>query len=134
MSDLIRRETVIDMVIKALRSAANALETMGDVSALDGDLISRADAIEAVASITMSIHLSNVICDKLSALPSAEAVQGEWIRKEKEYNDCDGYRAYYWYECSECGARPPKNEWKQEWHSPYCPSCGARMYKGGDDE
>jgi len=86
MSDLIRRETVIDMVIKALRSAANALETMGDVSALDGDLISRADAIEAVASITMSIHLSNVICDKLSALPSAEAVQGEWIRKEKEYN------------------------------------------------
>ena len=37
------------------------------------DLISRADAIEAVASITMSIHLSNVICDKLSALPSADA-------------------------------------------------------------
>lgn len=36
------------------------------------DLISRADAIEAVASITMSIHLSDVICDKLLALPSAE--------------------------------------------------------------
>lgn len=38
------------------------------------DLISRADAIEAVASITMSIHLSDVICDKLLALPSADAV------------------------------------------------------------
>ena len=38
-----------------------------------GDYISRADAIEAVASITMSIHLSDVICDKLLALPSADA-------------------------------------------------------------
>lgn len=37
------------------------------------DLISRADAIKAVASITMSIHLSDVICGKLLALPSAEA-------------------------------------------------------------
>jgi hypothetical protein len=37
------------------------------------DLISRADAIKAVASITMSIHLSDVICDKLLALPSADA-------------------------------------------------------------
>ena len=214
------------------------------------DLISRADAIEAVASITMSIHLSDVICDKLLALPSAEtheirtethgvcliskddamgavqdhfnangfkgyddgqkmmdrikalpsadaeqvtgklkkpcdsllteesngskeqksklehdrewiigcikhdgfiktdrfdkanqiilealsAVQGEWVCKKREYNDCDGYYAHFWYECSVCGARPPKDAWKNEWHSDYCPSCGARMFKGGDDE
>ena len=65
---------------------------------------------------------------------SADAVQGEWIRKEQEINDCDGHRAYYWYECSVCGARPPKDTWKNEWHSNYCPSCGARMYKGGDTE
>lgn len=37
------------------------------------ELISKADAIETVASITMSIHLSDVICDKLMALPSADA-------------------------------------------------------------
>ena len=49
----------------------------------NGDLISRADAIEAVASITMSIHLSDVICDKLLALPSADAVQG-WIPVEEQ--------------------------------------------------
>lgn len=48
-----------------------------------GDYISRADAIEAVASITMSIHLSDVICDKLMALPSADAVQG-WIPVEEQ--------------------------------------------------
>lgn len=64
---------------------------------------------------------------------SDDAVQGEWIRKEKEINDCDGHRAYYWYECSVCGARPPKDTFKNEWHSDYCPSCGAIM-KGGDDE
>ena len=62
---------------------------------------------------------------------SAEPKHGEWIRKEKEENDCDGHRAYYWYECSECGAKPPKNAWKQECFSPYCPNCGAKM-KGGD--
>ena len=39
------------------------------------DLISRQDAIEAVATVTMSIHLSNVLCDKLLALPSADAVE-----------------------------------------------------------
>ena len=41
-------------------------------------LISRQDAIEAVATVTMSIHLSNVLCDKLLALPSADRPTG-WI-------------------------------------------------------
>lgn len=66
--------------------------------------------------------------------PSADAEQGEWARKVKEYNDCDGHRFVYWYECSVCGARPPKDRWGNKWHSDYCPSCGARMVKGGDDE
>lgn len=51
------------------------------------DLISRADAIEAVASITMSIHLSDVICDKLLALPSADAVSREEYEEVKAYMD-----------------------------------------------
>lgn len=58
---------------------------------------------------------------------SAEVVQGEWVRKVKEYNDCDGHRFVYWYECDQCGARPPKDTWNNEWHSNFCPSCGARM-------
>ena len=65
---------------------------------------------------------------------SADAIQGEWVCKEREYNDCDGHYAHYWYECSVCGARPPKDTWKNEWHSDYCPSCGARMYKEGVTE
>ena len=47
--------------------------------------------------------------------------QGEWIRKE------DDEAMMYWHECSECGARPPKDQWKNEWHSPYCPNCGTMM-------
>lgn len=77
------------------------------------DLINRADAIEAVASITMSIHLSDVICDKLLALPSADAVQGEW--KIDEYGI---------YHCPFCHAI------NNTVYKSFCPNCGARM-KGG---
>ena len=69
----------------------------------------------------------NVIVIPCDAEVATEPKRGEWIRKEKEENDCDGHRAYYWYECSECGAKPPKNSWKQECFSPYCPNCGAYM-------
>ena len=72
----------------------------GDKRVEHTDLISRADAIDAVASITMSIHLSDVICDKLLALPSADAEPTvirsrtllptkdfkEWAKRIKEVN------------------------------------------------
>ena len=62
----------------------------------------------------------------------AKAVQGEWARKEKEINDCDGHRVFSWYECDQCGSRPPINKFtKQDWN--FCPNCGAKMTKGGDD-
>lgn len=61
------------------------------------------------------------------AIEALSAVQGEWVRKEKEINDCDGHRAYYWYECSVCGARPPYTRFMNENLSAYCPNCGARM-------
>lgn len=57
----------------------------------------------------------------------AKPKTGRWVRKEKEINDCDGHRAYYWYECDNCGARPPKDQWGHEWHSDFCPKCGAKM-------
>ena len=84
------------------------------IEALSADTIIRKDTVTLNSPITIS------------------AVQGEWIRKEKEINDCDGHRAYYWHECSVCGARPPKDTWKNEWHSDFCPSCGARM-RGGTE-
>ena len=63
----------------------------------------------------------------------AEPKTVRWVRKEKEINDCDGHRAYYWYECDNCGARPPKDQWGHEWHSDFCPNCGAKMEGGGTE-
>lgn len=53
--------------------------------------------------------------------------RGRWIVVDEELNDCDGHRTFYWYECDNCGARPPKNQWGHEWHSNFCPNCGAKM-------
>ena len=53
---------------------------------------------------------------------------GEWVRKYDKQINC------YWYECNQCGEYRPRNVFGNEWSSPYCPNCGARMYKGGDEE
>lgn len=63
----------------------------------------------------------------IKAQPTVEPKRGRWIVVEEELNDCDGHRTFYWRECDSCGARPPKNQWGHEWHSKYCPNCGARM-------
>jgi len=33
----------------------------------------------------------------------------------------------YWYKCSCCGTKVPKNEWGNDYFSPYCPNCGVKM-------
>ena len=61
----------------------------------------------------------------IPALPSADAVQGEWI-------DIDNY--YRMATCSRCHKVTMFEKWG-EYTKPYdfCPNCGARM-EGGDDE
>ena len=106
-----------------------------------GDLISRADAIEAVRMsehrITIADEQGGVgtvkwdmwgvytaeAVEAIKALPSAEAVQGEW-----GHMIADGKDGSHWYEyeCSRCGevVLRPYN---------FCPNCGAKM-KGADNE
>ena len=148
-----RHICVIPEALSALPSAKGGDAEMNEVkpqymqsSPSNGaDLISRADAIRWVKTEcnpygkpTLDYNSGLKVIEHLkkmpSSLPSAEAVQGEWIRKEKEINDCDGHRAFYWYECSQCGTKPPKDTWGHEWHSNFCPNCGAKMVKGGDTE
>lgn len=50
---------------------------------------------------------------------------GRWVRKTGN--------GYYWYECSECGAKPLKNSYKDDCFSDYCPHCGAKMDGGADN-
>lgn len=155
------------------RASVKAIKALPSAELPNGDLISRADAIDAVAKAKATdpfgrYDKQNIGIDwaleALKTLPSAEAtcatcadramcimsapdgnwksckdyraeaVHGEWIRKEKEINDCDGHRAFYWYECDQCGTKPPKDTWGHEWNSNFCPNCGAKMTKGGDDE
>lgn len=121
------------------------------------DLISRADAIKAVASITMSIHLSEVICDKLLALPSADAVSREFYvdavkaniglviensKLKEQIESADAVQGEWIYDhhndehtCSVCGKKALCDDyvgidWQMEVLSDYCPNCGAIM-KGG---
>lgn len=57
---------------------------------------------------------------KADSAPVADSVRhGRWDRAEDDF--C------YWHECSECGEKPPLDEYKQERFSPFCPNCGARM-------
>lgn len=100
---------------------------------LSDSLISRADAIETV--LTYFIPRSHTgergeyeedfVRTIFKSLPSAEAVQGEWI----EYTDCEGKTRTI--TCSKCG-------WvEHSWVDlNYCPNCGARMtsYKGDGEE
>lgn len=86
------------------------------------DLISRADAIEAVGYEIDEGY--NAIVGRINKLPSAEAVHGEW-----GHMIADGEDGSHWYEyeCSHCGevVLRPYN---------YCPNCGARMFRedGGE--
>ena len=97
------------------------------------DLISRADAMGAVVNAhpmaevekgsskqVFWVRVSDV-AKALKALPSADAVQGEWVDWLGNGNE---------WECSICKC-------SIESHGSiaykYCPMCGARM-KGGDTE
>ena len=105
------------------------------------DLISRQDAIASVASVTMSIHLSTVLCEKLSALPSADAVQIP-IKLEKRYpqsRDEDITDAFMrGYLAGRSSADRPTGEWVSEDGTPsgasysvYCSRCGQwSEYRG----
>ena len=137
------RKAVIDMAIEALKENNQSDSLVRDEvdackeSESKLDLISRQDAIEAV--VCHIWHMPNeayrqfncenivreVVEDAIKRLPSAEAVQGEWI-------DVDNY--YRMATCSHCHKVTMFEKWG-EYTKPYnfCPNCGARM-RGGDSE
>ena len=89
------------------------------------DLISRADAI---CEVLVNDGIDNIV-DRINDLPSADAVQGEWIEK---YNG-NGWNDFWDYTCSNCGKKYERAD-AVLYHANYCPNCGARMCKGGDSE
>ena len=87
------------------------------------DYISRADAIDAVVNMQdgsgQTYEFVREAMFALNALPSADAVHGEWIRVGHDI-----------YECSLCHQNVMTKD--IDCYS-FCHRCGARM-KGGDDE
>lgn len=101
---------------------------------MSDDLIKREDAIKAVwecykmvaeRDIPQNVDLAMVDAMQatLSAIPSADRLQGEWIPKKASIHPY-GYDV----ECSVCGHRMGSS-----FGYKFCPMCGARM-KGADDE
>lgn len=80
--------------------------------------------LELIAKVTMWNARREAVEMAIEAL-SAEAVKGKWI--VRSYG---GRVKYPWWEsceCNKCG------EYGSGAYN-YCPNCGARMTKGGDDE
>lgn len=48
---------------------------------------------------------------------------GKWIRIESDGTD----GTCYWYACSACHNKVPKNEYGSDYFSSYCPACGSKM-------
>ena len=108
----------------------------------ENDLISRADAIEAVAQQWLleasaeSPYVNDddiddyrkLASELLSDIPSAEAVQGEWI---KTVNG-NSWNTWWVFKCPNCGATIEDKQ-RRSWEYNFCPNCGAKMTKGGDN-
>ena len=77
------------------------------------DLINRAEAIEWVQDVRpqdpMYHYYKHIAVEALESVPSAEAVQGEWIKMPNGN-----------IECSEC-------KHQKGWYDNFCGFCGARM-------
>lgn len=115
-----------DLISRADIPYHTQLEPMGNGQYSDVEVAYKTD-IDALPSAETTGALDDAIAkyveDGLMELPSADAVQGEWI-------DIDNY--YRLATCSHCHKITMFEKWG-EYTKPYdfCPNCGARMYKGG---
>ena len=114
------------------------------------DLISRQDAIDAIMGEPTDAHYPSWYAQRIKLLPSAkpeiiacgegelsaEPKTGEWVMLERVENVHDIYGVPTWgdnYMCDNCGFihTAIQNHFSQY---KYCPNCGARMCKGGEEE
>jgi rubrerythrin len=129
MTDLISRADAIDAV--RLESAKRGLLGRGDIL----DILSALPSAEAVSR--EAYHNLLMASDDIDRAlreyqtkdetPSAEAIQGEWIKTV----DGNGWNEWYVFKCPFCGATIEDKQYRS-WEYNFCPNCGARM-KGGTE-
>lgn len=90
-------------------------------------LIKDVSELEVAGVFTESLknEVLKIISEQATA-DVAEVRHGKWIRKENT--------KVYWYACSLCGEKVPKNEYGNDYWSDYCPRCGTIMDLGDDEE
>ena len=127
----------IDMAIEALKGGdaemnpiPNGTGVMQVTPSEDGsDLISRADAIEAVlglAQLNGRVPTDSVIF-QIKALPSADRPSGEWTEKEVMVDEDTNITEWQSARCSVCGKYHTTPYMYYFDNFNYCPNCGARM-------
>ena len=117
---------IADVLLSALPSA----EAKGDLISRDVVLANIRERLRAngYGNVGLVSELNRLI-GYVRNIPSAEDVQGEWEHWGSPFSDES--EVIDTIVCSVCGARfiEPKDEPKGEYN--FCPSCGARM-KGGE--
>ena len=98
------------------------------------DLIKREDVIDPTVRRN---NIWDIVTDSggrgltkiLASIPAVDAVpvkHGWWTRDRGVEHDGEMY-------CSVCGQGAMFIDWREEWKTPYCPNCGAKMDGGEQD-
>lgn len=133
-SDAISRKTIsafLSGLISDETERKKALQYVSELPSVNPqpceDAISRQALIDAIAnengleglenSNVFERHYMNIAKTLPSVYPKAKT--GHWEKTTDDY--C------YWYRCSCCRTKAPKNEWGSDYFSPYCPECNAKM-------
>ena len=147
----------LEVIIQNIKDAPS-VSIQPKTIANDCDLISRADAIEAVMAEGRNVHASEYAnaeriiheadaVEALAMLTSADRPHGEdWDKYSEElwhlaYERGQNDRlkgewirkednVSWWVECSKCGEKPLLDVYSHTYEkTPYCPHCGADMRK-----
>lgn len=114
-SDLIRREDAIEAVHKYFVTEIDKTPRATDE---DGD-----EVYTDMPTVNFLLACNKELSQRIKSIPSAEAVQGEWIKTEHCLNE-NGYRKWIELECPFCGFRPVF-EFIDDMN--FCPNCGCKM-------
>ena len=149
----------IDSIISLPSAQPNACENTCEIERKSNDMISREDALSCFRDWIDShgdVHTADEMPEyqRIEQLQSAQPDLSEYsdnlwrnayergkrdARSERKPGKwkkmtAEGMLGAWWYECSVCGVRPLRMRWtNMDELSNYCPNCGARMVKEGEE-